>query len=541
MKRLLEYFIVCASFIVLIAAPTKVYSQTDSLYISYGNATGQTMNVEINQRLNIPVYIFTGANNHVADLHLPLGTMDKYVDSLLSETEGELYYPLTEWDGAYFTEAYGSPPNPEGWSAHSLMGWARFYPTSESPWFISLGDYMAAKFVIKTANDSLNIGDDVLALCPGLNPYQGPSNAGDTLAEDVYIMVETFPMFHFNGGGYLEGTIIDIADNPIEGINVTVEETGKQTSTDSEGDYHMGHYPFTDFTLIVDHPDYASHSVTITVYENEHTYQDFVLNMLGIISGTVTDYLGDPISDIEVIIGEQSVYTGLNGVYEFRGLEPDDYDVTFSHSDYFDTVSYAVTAAYDSVSTLDMTLHMPGGISGTVTFAGNDDPVGGIQVSILGQPSIMTITDSLGFYSLEIINPGSYDIYFEDPMLVYDEDTVTNVTVGYDIYTDIDLALDFWTGIDDNDNLPGSFALKQNYPNPFNATTTIEYNIKQDSRVTLDIYDILGRKVVTLVDEDQNAGAHRVVWKAGSSASGMYFYRIHAGDEVEQKSMMLLK
>lgn len=88
---------------------------------------------------------------------------------------------------------------------------------------------------------------------------------------------------------------------------------------------------------------------------------------------------------------------------------------------------------------------------------------------------------------------------------------------------------------------PSEFALSQNYPNPFNASTTIRYNLHKPSDATIDIYDILGRKVRTLVNGKQPAGYHQAVWNARDISSGMYFYKIQAGDYIETKKMVLLK
>lgn len=97
-------------------------------------------------------------------------------------------------------------------------------------------------------------------------------------------------------------------------------------------------------------------------------------------------------------------------------------------------------------------------------------------------------------------------------------------------------------GIDESrSKLPNHFSISQNYPNPFNPTTAISYNLPQATHVTLEIYDILGRKVETLVDKEQPAGPHQAVWDAGDRASGIYFYRIQAGDIIETKRMLLLR
>ena len=89
--------------------------------------------------------------------------------------------------------------------------------------------------------------------------------------------------------------------------------------------------------------------------------------------------------------------------------------------------------------------------------------------------------------------------------------------------------------------MPKEFALSQNYPNPFNPTTTIEFALPQDSKIKLTVFDILGREVVTLVDENMEAGYHNVTFDAARYASGVYFYRLKAGDHIFQEKMMLIK
>jgi hypothetical protein len=83
--------------------------------------------------------------------------------------------------------------------------------------------------------------------------------------------------------------------------------------------------------------------------------------------------------------------------------------------------------------------------------------------------------------------------------------------------------------------------LQNNYPNPFNARTTIEYNVPYEMEITLEIYDILGRKVETLIDEYQSPGSYAVTWHASNIASGMYFYRLQAGNHTATRRMSIIK
>jgi len=95
-------------------------------------------------------------------------------------------------------------------------------------------------------------------------------------------------------------------------------------------------------------------------------------------------------------------------------------------------------------------------------------------------------------------------------------------------------------------NLPKEFSLSQNYPNPFNPQTVIQYALAHDCEVQITIYNILGQKVRTPVNEYQKAGYQRIEWDSKNDrdeevASGIYFYRLTAGDFSETKKMFLLK
>jgi hypothetical protein len=88
---------------------------------------------------------------------------------------------------------------------------------------------------------------------------------------------------------------------------------------------------------------------------------------------------------------------------------------------------------------------------------------------------------------------------------------------------------------------PTTFQLRQNYPNPFNPSTTIMYSLPASESVTLKVYDILGREVKTLVDERQSAGNHSVNLNASGLASGVYFYQLQAGRNVQAKKLVVIK
>jgi hypothetical protein len=89
--------------------------------------------------------------------------------------------------------------------------------------------------------------------------------------------------------------------------------------------------------------------------------------------------------------------------------------------------------------------------------------------------------------------------------------------------------------------VPLVFALLQNYPNPFNPSTTMKYELPKSSMVRLSVYDMLGREVSVLVSKRMDAGVHEVKFDGSNLASGVYFYRLQAGDFVQAKRLVIAK
>jgi hypothetical protein len=116
----------------------------------------------------------------------------------------------------------------------------------------------------------------------------------------------------------------------------------------------------------------------------------------------------------------------------------------------------------------------------------------------------------------------------------------TFVTTGPTVFYVAPIKVEVPNSIYDGDNLI-TFELGQNYPNPFNPTTTINFTITEKSNVSLKVFDVLGREVMTLVNSTKDAGPHQVSFDAGDLASGLYIYTIKAGNFTSSKKMMLMK
>lgn len=88
---------------------------------------------------------------------------------------------------------------------------------------------------------------------------------------------------------------------------------------------------------------------------------------------------------------------------------------------------------------------------------------------------------------------------------------------------------------------PKEFSLSQNYPNPFNPTTTISFSIPSSAFTSLKVYDILCKEVATLVNEERSAGEYKITFDASNFTSGVYLYRLNAGNYTNIKKMILMK
>jgi hypothetical protein len=131
----------------------------------------------------------------------------------------------------------------------------------------------------------------------------------------------------------------------------------------------------------------------------------------------------------------------------------------------------------------------------------------------------------------------------------------TNITAANGkirpIWTRLQGSLSVWTAIIDfpvaienqNNKIPESYSLSQNFPNPFNPSTTIKFTIPKNShdRVTLKVYDILGKEIAVLVNEALQGGTYQINWNAANFSSGLYFYKLNAGSFTDTRKMILSK
>lgn len=133
-------------------------------------------------------------------------------------------------------------------------------------------------------------------------------------------------------------------------------------------------------------------------------------------------------------------------------------------------------------------------------------------------------------------------IYHELHFYAYGVGMVKNIRTVPDTEAHTDVLIDYTTGVKNSkDLILSGFSLDQNYPNPFNPSTTINYIVPKLSLITLKVYDVLGRKVSTLVNEEEMPGKYTVTFDSGKLSSGVYFYQLSSNGYTSIKKMLLLK
>ena len=331
-----------------------------------------------------------------------------------------------------------------------------------------------------------------------------------------------------------------------------------------------------------DKSDWAS-ADPISVTEGITTSsKDFTLSLGGSIEGNISGAAKAPLDNIPVLgyYASDPFEWGSGGVTDEYG----DYEVIGLRSGYWKFYAYGDTSyafewynnkntwsdadsvlvtAPDTVSDIDFSLEDGGSISGLVYQGGS--PLSGCYVMAyhgsLYQWGMVTIpkgdiTSFDGSYKIGGLRTGDYyvmastddechQIWYNNKPTPEDADSVS-VTMP-DTTLNIDFNLP--TAVESEDEIaqrPAEFELHQNYPNPFNPGTKIEYTLKKTGHVTLHIYNVLGEKVKTLLDQDQSAGLYQINWDGKNDSgkpvsSGLYLYKLAVNGFSQVKRMLLLK
>ena len=171
----------------------------------------------------------------------------------------------------------------------------------------------------------------------------------------------------------------------------------------------------------------------------------------------------------------------------------------------------------------------PGGYGGTDLYISSKDTDGSWKAAInMGEPVNSSANDSNPFVSAD----GLYLFFNSDRIQQYDRNPY---------WVDAQFIYNLINDVENGAPNPVDFYLSQNYPNPFNPSTTIGYRLVKSDKVTLKVYDVLGKEIITLVDEYKPRGRYEKEFSAAKLQSGVYFYQLQAGSFVDTKKMVYLK
>jgi hypothetical protein len=284
--------------------------------------------------------------------------------------------------------------------------------------------------------------------------------------------------------------------------------------------------------------------------------------LLGEISGYVTGPSGAPIAEALVVAsGPQGMiadtsfyaYTGADGHYRLT-LEDGSYYVRFSAPGYAPVYSNGARtwvqaqSVMPSASNLNVQLDEIVPASDGAVFFGQartieGKPIAGALVLAEdenGAPLGYAYTDTGGSYRIEQVRPGRVKLRTDRVRAL--ESTAERVVASGDLaLADFTVALELGVATEPEGELPETIVLDEAYPNPFNPSTTINFTLSQSGPVTLEVYDVLGRRVVTLLDEVRSSGPHTVRFEASGLPSGIYVYRLKALGQARSQTMMLMK
>jgi T5SS/PEP-CTERM-associated repeat protein len=234
----------------------------------------------------------------------------------------------------------------------------------------------------------------------------------------------------------------------------------------------------------------------------------------------------------ETVVFEEGGYFGGNGSFSFDvtnrgGINPGD----TLHA----PGTLTVNADYTQMPNGTLFIELGGDLPGT----GHDQLIVTGTAHLAGTLDVTVLTD------FEPQIGQSFEILTAENITGTFDEIITNRDLGVDvIYNPASVLITVTSPVSVDENiylLPTEYSLLQNYPNPFNPSTTIRYSIPEQIHVTLIVYDVLGRKAATLVDDMLPAGSYTQMFDASRLVSGMYIYQLRAGNFVETKRLMLLK
>lgn len=269
---------------------------------------------------------------------------------------------------------------------------------------------------------------------------------------------------------------------------------------------------------------------------------------IGSVSGTISTI--PPLADLSMFtidMGEYSTTANTDGSYQIQNVASRQYRVTIS-ADGFETVESALITVspdqntvvnFSDVYRLDPARNMDG------DYDSSDD-----LISLYWEPPLWSVTDNLDeFVSYQVYEQGrgllgnatDTTYSWQPPNIGAYRFWVKAIYDGGESVNSDSVRIYVLDADEPTSAIPQEYSLSQNFPNPFNPTTTIRFGLPVASDVRLEVFDLLGRSVTTLLNSRLSAGYHSLEFDAKGLGSGIYFYRLHAGDFEQLRKMMLIR
>ncbi len=415
-------------------------------------------------------------------------------------------------------KAIGNPPYPKG-KVYVYLGGEEINDTS----IFQFEDFCLTDALGASARGSDINGDGYNDIIIG-NPYNWCDGigrvylfyGGDTLSDkpDVTLQSGT-PEDFFGEHLCMNG---DINGDGFDDIIISAPDANGNPDLISKIYFYFGD------TFITLQPDLVINNDTL----ESVTIDLFYLN----------DFNGDGYSDF-FITSENKIYFGSS---DFAGNDTLKFVSNEQYDNFGETAGYAGDINNDGFS--DLILGATGHknaegvmVGGAYIYLGGSNPDTTADYFLEGETKWSTFGFNCG--TLGDINGDGYDEFYiiapNYPDTTYGNDNVLGKIYVYSMKK-------FLVGInEDIEQAPQNYKLEQNYPNPFNPTTTINYFLKENGFVQLQIYDVLGKEIATLVNEEKKQGSYSVKFNGNNLPSGVYFYTFRVNNFVQSRKMILLR
>ncbi|MCL2062935.1 MAG: carboxypeptidase regulatory-like domain-containing protein [Candidatus Cloacimonetes bacterium] len=366
--------------------------------------------------------------------------------------------------------------------------------------------------------------------------------------------------------GHLSG-IVTHHDVPLEGVRVRVNYSTRRILTDGFGQYILQRLPEGIISITVSKHGFVTQEIdNISIFEGEITTLNISMVSEVSVSGVViTSEIQTGIQGALVTLQENSIYrrddfqssnveqyettTDDMGQFLLENIYPDlVYILTISKEGYYDFVNTNLEVGTIEIELGNIVLYekavellpptdFEGNVeSNTVTLSWTAPNIIPLQMeaNLLGY---RLYRDEFPLYSSLILETNFIDYDVPDGVHVYNLQAI--YLIGESEIVSIEIEVRVSEG--DEIEIPVFTELLSNFPNPFNPSTTIRYHLAEESNVKIDIFNLRGQLVETLINDQQNAGRYSVVWNAEDVPSGIYLYRLETNAGVEVKRMVLLK